>query len=350
MKEEKKYIRIKLSTSVVLIVLIMILSVISIFVLTESIEKDKLEIENSKQKVQESVNKNTIVNDEIVDKENNTEKQESQKKSNKTKGSKLIQFDEEFYKLEDIALEYRECGDIKNYKDFEYDFDGDGQKDIITIKNIGKTEDSGEYDVHEIKLNNKTFYTDRGYDLVSVYIVDLNESDKTIQVIIRISGPNDMKEYYIYGKKGSKMNLLKEIDGWWCVKINKKGKFVINNALLEGINPEIYDIYYEFKNDKIEEEQANIEKIKNMKLKSEGWMCFTTEKNGLKKYQEHLYKDENEDYDNALEEYGINKFEKEFNFELIRFEKGTWVNGAMYVKLEDGRKGYLFSFAYNLAG
>ena len=103
MKEEKKYIRIKLSTSVVLIVLIMILSVISIFVLTESIEKDKLEIENSKQKVQESVNKNTIVNDEIVDKENNTEKQESQKKSNKTKGSKLIQFDEEFYKLEDIA-------------------------------------------------------------------------------------------------------------------------------------------------------------------------------------------------------------------------------------------------------
>ena len=91
MKEEKKYIKFKLSTSVVIIVFIMILSVISIYFLTESIEKDKIEIESNQQKVQESVNKNTIVNDEIEVKENNTEKQEIEKKSNKTKGDNINQ-------------------------------------------------------------------------------------------------------------------------------------------------------------------------------------------------------------------------------------------------------------------
>ena len=262
----------------------------------------------------------------------------------------MIQFDTDFYSLEEACIEYRDIQSIKNYKDFEFDLDGDGQKDIITIKNIGKKEDSGEYDIHEINLNNKTFFTDEGYDSVLVYIVDLNENDKTIQVVIRLSGPNDIEKYYIYGKKDSKMNLIKEINDGWHIKINKKGKIVINNSLLEGINPEIYDIYYEFNNDKIEEKKADIEKIKNMKLKSDGWMCFTQEKNSLKKYHEHPYTEENENYDKTLEKYGIYRFEKEFNFEFIRFEKGTWVNGGMYVKLEDGREGYLFSFAYNLAG
>ena len=51
---------------------------------------------------------------------------------------KLIQFDEIFYELKDGALEFRECENIKNYKDFEYDLDGDSKKDKITIKNIGK--------------------------------------------------------------------------------------------------------------------------------------------------------------------------------------------------------------------
>ena len=50
----------------------------------------------------------------------------------------LMQFEEKFSDLEDVALDYRECEKIKNYKDFEYDLDGDSKKDKITIKNIGK--------------------------------------------------------------------------------------------------------------------------------------------------------------------------------------------------------------------
>ena len=70
MKEEKKYIKFKLSTSVVIIVFIMILSVISIYFLTESIEKDKIEIESNQQSIQESTNKRETKNDKIEVKEN----------------------------------------------------------------------------------------------------------------------------------------------------------------------------------------------------------------------------------------------------------------------------------------
>ncbi|MBR0427580.1 MAG: hypothetical protein IJK18_05230 [Clostridia bacterium] len=69
---------------------------------------------------------------------NSEDEKEEREKETKQNTEKLIQFDEIFYELKDAALEYRECEKIKNYKDFEYDLDGDSKKDKITIKNIGK--------------------------------------------------------------------------------------------------------------------------------------------------------------------------------------------------------------------
>ena len=63
-----------------------------------------------------------------------------------------------------------------------------------------------------------------------------------------------------------------------------------------------------------------------------------------------FYTDNEDDYYKNLEKYGIYYYQEEFKFELINFEKGIWVNNGLYVKLKDGRKGYLFSHAYNLAG
>ena len=68
----------------------------------------------------------------------NSEDEKEEEKETKKNTEKLIQFDEIFYELKDGAIEYRECENIKNYKDFEYDLDGDSKKDKITIKNIGK--------------------------------------------------------------------------------------------------------------------------------------------------------------------------------------------------------------------
>jgi len=75
-----------------------------------------------------------------IKRQGNTNSEDEKEENNEIKQNqvKLIQFDEIFYELKDAALEYRECENIKNYKDFEYDLDGDTKKDKITIKNIGK--------------------------------------------------------------------------------------------------------------------------------------------------------------------------------------------------------------------
>ena len=207
-----------------------------------------------------------------------------------------------------------------------------------------------EEDIYKIYLDGKVFYTTDPYSCSWVYIVDLNENDKSIEVVIKTIGANDCTIYNIYSKNGNKMNKLRTIADGWTAKIDKKGKIVVNNSLLDSIKPEIYETYYELNNNKIEEKTANIEKIKNKTFRCEGGLCFTQDKDSLKKYMSSFYTDNEDDYYKYLEKYGIYYYQEEFKFELINFEKGIWVNNGLYVKLKDGRKGYLFSHAYNLAG
>ncbi|MBR0427579.1 MAG: hypothetical protein IJK18_05225 [Clostridia bacterium] len=207
-----------------------------------------------------------------------------------------------------------------------------------------------EEDIYRLYINGKEFYTTDPYSLSSIYIVDFDKNDSSLEVVIKIIGPNDYTIHKVFSKTGNKMNNIKTIDEGWHMKLNKNGKFVIINSLLDCIKPEIYDKYYVFKNNKIEEKSTNIEVLKNKKLKSEGGLCFSLDKNSYKKYIESSYKEDSDDYDNTLEKYGIYYLKNSFNFEFIKFEKGIWINNGIYVKLEDGRKGYLFSHAYNLAG
>ena len=207
-----------------------------------------------------------------------------------------------------------------------------------------------EEDIYRLYINGKEFYTTDPYSLSSIYIVDFDKNDSSLEVVIKIIGPNDYTIHKVFSKTGNKMNNIKTIDEGWHMKLNKNGKFVIINSLLDCIKPEIYDKYYVFKNNKIEEKSTNIEVLKNKKLKSEGGLCFSLDKNSYKKYIESSYKEDSDDYDNTLEKYGIYYLKNSFNFEFIKFEKGIWINNGIYVKLEDGRKGYLFSYAYNLAG
>lgn len=207
-----------------------------------------------------------------------------------------------------------------------------------------------EEDIHKFYVNEKEFYTTDPYSLSSLYIVDLDKNDKRLEIVVKTVGANDYTIYNIYSKNGNKMNKLITIDDGWNMKINQKGKFVINNSLLECIKPEIYETYFELNNNKIDKKTANIEKIKNKTFKCEGGLCFTQDKDSLKKYTSSSYTDSNEDYNKTLEKYGIYYYQEGFKFEFINFEKENWVNNGLYVKLKDGRKGYLFSFAYNLAG
>ena len=84
MKDNKKIIKVNLNTSVMIIVFIMFLSIITIFFLTESLEKEKERIENSKNVEQ------TINEFEIKNQENTTKKEKNNKKESKTKDRKSV--------------------------------------------------------------------------------------------------------------------------------------------------------------------------------------------------------------------------------------------------------------------
>jgi len=107
-------------------------------------------------------------------------------------GEKFIQFDTEFYDIEDVAKDYRLSENIKNYKDFSFDLDGDGVKDKITIQ---KDKENKEHGWYLIKLNEKKFAE---HYRPEIYIVDLNEKDNDIEVVIFDMGITDNPYYYIY--------------------------------------------------------------------------------------------------------------------------------------------------------
>ena len=74
----------------------------------------------------------------------------------KNKPYNLTQFNTTFYDLKDVAKEYRDVKNIKNFKDFVFDLDGDGRKDTIRLKNTGKNEyGEGNY---ELQFNGKKYY------------------------------------------------------------------------------------------------------------------------------------------------------------------------------------------------
>ena len=55
-----------------------------------------------------------------------------------------------------------------------------------------------EEDIYKIYLDGKVFYTTDPYSGSWIYIVDLNENDKSIEVVIKTIGANDYTIYNIY--------------------------------------------------------------------------------------------------------------------------------------------------------
>ena len=85
-----------------------------------------------------------------------------------------------------------------------------------------------------------------------IYIIDFDENDKSIEVVMQSIGANDYTIYSIFSKNGDKMQkrIIRDIpnDGG-KLKLDKRGKIVIDDQLLACISPEIYTVYYEFKAD-----------------------------------------------------------------------------------------------------
>lgn len=152
----------------------------------------------------------------------------------------------EYITLENAAIEYRLSINIQNYKDFNYDLDGDGVVDKITIrkdKNNEYVADNYIFELNGVEFAQNEFYPE-------IYIVDLNKTDETLEVIIFDVGPSDDLEYSIYVKEKSEMRCIYTIAGSNLI-LDEMGKFKVNTILTSGITPDVYDKVYYFTNNNI---------------------------------------------------------------------------------------------------
>lgn len=338
MKDNKKIIKVNLNASVMIIVFIMFLSIITIFFLTESLEKEKERIENSRNVEQ------TINEFEIKNQENTTKKEKNNKKESKTNntGIKMIQFDEYFYKIEDVALESIKCENIKNYKDFEYDLDDDGKKDIVTVVHKAVKQEDGiggtyEQDQYEFKINDKTFYKEEHPSFTEVYITDLNKKDKSIEVVIFDNGPSEDPHCLIFSKVDSKMKKLKELG--WNLYTNQKGKLVCSEIHRATTMPEVFPNYYVINNNEIKTHDIDFSKIKNNILTANN-MLFTEDMKNIDKYWKltasQKYQGDHEP-EEVFREAGIIRLTVKDKFKVIKYHNDIDIQ----IELIDGRKGYL---------
>ena len=309
---------------VVAIILIIVMGALLYMQKTES-DKQLAELENNASKLQETINdlqgKIDSISNTINDKDDTSLNEKN-----------LKQFDNKFYEIDDIAKEYSDFNSIKNYKDFNYDLDGDGKIDKITLRHI-----MNEYDVLEYNGEKIAQY----YHGSTIYIVDLNENDKNIEVVIYDAGPSDDPNYTIYSKSGDKMIELENIVGY-PLKSDKNGTVLVEHVYSRVINPEIYFEYYIIQNGKIEIKNVDIEKIKNIEFKTSG-LYFT-------KNYENKNKMDNE-LEDTLKKLEIEKLNENTTFKIIEFDfedeeidygLDRYHGYKIKVKLSDGREGYVF--------
>jgi len=264
----------------------------------------------------------------------------------KNKPYYFTQFNTTFYDLKDVAKEYRDVEKVKNYKDFVFDLDGDGRRDNIRLKYTGLDE-NGEK-AYVLQYNGNIFYDFITTWCERVYVADLNKNDKKLELVVKTAGPGDCFNYGIFSKIGSKIKLIKNISSAYIsdeeLKVDQKGKIIINDCIMECITPKVSLKYYQFNNNKIKTKKRDVNKIKNIKFKTKNEMLFSTSMKNLEILSYYEY-EQGLNYNDALKKAGIieGKF-KSFNI------LGIDESGAVKVKLKNGTKGYLFTTAGFLAG
>ena len=321
-------------STVFLVIAIILIGVMGVFMYMQKIEADRqiAELENNASQMQETINNLQGKIDNISNTINDKDDTNSNEKNSK-------QFDGQFFDIKDIAKDYGVYG---NDKDFIYDLDGDGTKEKITLFGI-----PGDIERYSVELNGERFFerTSRG----AVYIVDLNENDKNMEVVIFDEGPSDDPNYTIYSKDGNKMVELENV-GRFGLKTDKKGTVLVPDVYTNSISPEIYFDYYFINNNQIERKFVNVDKVKDIdfQLQSKGEyfsLYFSEDYNNKDKF----YKNAGVDVE-RLKEFNIEKLNKDITFNILNFERVDYGNEVedykIYVELSDGRKGYIFHMQF----
>ena len=322
-------------STVFLVIAIMLIIVMGVFMYMQKTEADRqiAELENNASKLQETINDFQGKIDSISNTINDKDETNSYENN-------LTQFDTEFYDLKEVAKEYRDYQNISNYKDFDYDLDGDGIDDKITLSHKTEKVENGvggynEKDIYSIEFNGETF--SEGTAMDSIYIVDLNENDTRIEVVIFDDGPSDDPNYTIYSKEGNKMVELKNIGGY-PLKTDKKGTILVKDTYNGVTVPEIYFEYYIIQDGKIEVKNVDIENIKDIELKTSHLYFSKDYKNENKIFDELV--ENNNNIEETLKKLDIEQLNENTTFKIINITNED--EYKIYVELSDGRKGYVF--------
>jgi len=308
--------------TVLLIIAVVIIAVLSVKLLSK-------EDDNPVNQPEE-----VVVNNEQLEEK----KDEPLEEEKKIEGEKLLQFDTEFYKLEDVALEWRDSEKVKNYKDFNYDLDGDGVVDKVTMK--WDKEKEGEL---ILTLNGVEFARTYGYP--RVYIVDLNEDDKNIEVVAVEQDHMDI-ESVIYSKVNGKITTFDYTYG--RLKTNKKGIIIDNDVFGGTVEPRVYSSYI-FINNGMTEIRAieNMDILKNVELKTDYSLAFSENIENFSEFKTLFLELSESDYDikvkKCVEKSNVEFMTEDMSFKILDLS-------SRYVQLKDGRKGYLEDLTPWIAG
>lgn len=234
----------------------------------------------------------------------------------------------EYDKLENLAIEYRLSSKVRNYKDFNYDLDSDGKIDKITIRKDKNDEEGRNYkfELNGIEFAENCFSPE-------IYIVDLNENDKSIEVIIFDQGPSDDLEYSIYVKNGNTMKLIETIGGQDLI-LDGNGNFKVKSILTAGITPDVYDIVYNFNANKITSKNNDFDK--EAYYSTYGLFYITKTLDNIEKFQ-HGEVD-------TLEDAGIKEISTDISFKIKYF-----IDATKAVIDYNGTEYYLLSYQGNFA-
>ena len=243
-------------------------------------------------------------------------------------GDVVVQFDREFYKLEDISLDYAKAKTLEDAVEFSYDLDGDLIKDKISFY---KKSDF----VYAVKLNDVEVLVNE-YD-PEIYIVDLNESDNTLEVVLYDGGPSGDPHYTVYSKKGNSLESLYDKKGD-LLKCDMKGTVLVDDSSFEDFSPLLYFEYMYINDGVVDNKEIDLETISDIEFKNNKFY-FSLDYANKEKIDVIDYNP------TRLSEIDIEQLSDNISFRILDVEfveTNGFRDKKIKVKLSDNREGYIF--------
>ena len=243
-------------------------------------------------------------------------------------GEVVVQFDREFYKLEDISLDYAKAKALEDTVEFSYDLDGDLIKDRI---NFYKKSDF----IYAVKLNDVEVLVNE-YD-PEIYIVDLNESDNTLEVVLYDGGPSGDSHYTVYSKKGNSLESLYDKKGD-SLKCDMKGTVLVDDSSFEDFSPLLYFEYMYINDGVVANKKIDLETISDIEFKNNKFY-FSLDYANKEKIDVIDYNP------TRLSEIDIEQLSDNISFRILDVEfveTNGFRDKKIKVKLYDNREGYIF--------